>query len=154
MSRTPAPNFRSMPGHLVRRAHQISSALFAEECGPLDLTAVQYAALAAISANADLDATRLSEQIAFDRSTIGGVLERLETKGWIARRASPDDRRVKLLELTQAGRDTLKEAASAVARVQKRLLEPLAPQDRATMMRLLVEMTAAHVAADNPTRSD
>ena len=143
-----------MPGHLVRRAHQISSALFAEECGPLDLTAVQYAALAAISANADLDATRLSEQIAFDRSTIGGVLERLETKGWIARRASPDDRRVKLLELTQAGRDTLKDAASAVMRVQKRLLEPLSPQDRATMMRLLVEMTAAHVAPDSSGRSD
>lgn len=144
MSRAPTPDFRLMPGHLIRRAHQVSSALFAEECGALDLTAVQYAALAAIAANADLDATRLSEQIAFDRSTIGGVLERLEAKGWIARRPSSEDRRVKLLELTAGGRDVLKRVGPAVARVQKRLLESFDPGDRETFMRLLGEMTSAH----------
>ena len=37
-----------MPGHLIRRAQQISTALFAEECAAFDLTSVQYAALAAI----------------------------------------------------------------------------------------------------------
>lgn len=146
MSRAPTPDFRSMPGHLIRRAQQISGALFAEECGALDLTAVQYAALAAIAANADLDATRLSEQIVFDRSTIGGVLERLEAKGWIVRRASPEDRRVKLLDLTPGGRDVLKRVGPAVARVQKRLLEPFAPGDREAFMRLLTELTSAHAA--------
>ena len=73
-----------MPGHLIRRAHQISTALFAEECAGFDLTPVQYAALVAIKANPEVDATRLSALIAFDRSTIGGVLERLEAKGWVA----------------------------------------------------------------------
>ncbi len=137
-------SFHDMPGHLIRRAHQISTALFAEECAGFDLTPVQYAALAAIKANPDVDATRLSALIAFDRSTIGGVLERLEAKGWVLRSPSPDDKRLKLLRITLDGERLLRRVAPAVRRVQQRLLEPLAPADRATMLRLLGELADVH----------
>ena len=63
-------DLHSKPGHLIRRAHQISSALFAEECDGFDLTSVQYAALVAIRTHPGLDATRLSGLIAFDRSKL------------------------------------------------------------------------------------
>jgi DNA-binding MarR family transcriptional regulator len=133
-----------MPGHLIRRAHQISTALFAEECAGFDLTSVQYAALVAIKANPEVDATRLSALIAFDRSTIGGVLERLDTKGWIRRTASPADKRVKLLRLTLEGERLLRRVEPAVRRVQERLLEPLAPAERATVLRLLARLASVH----------
>lgn len=133
-----------MPGHLIRRSQQISTALFAEECAKFDLTGVQYAALTAIAANPGVDATRLSALIAFDRSTIGGVLERLETKGWILRGASPDDKRVKRLRITPEGRRLLRKVAPAVRRVQLRLLEPLSPADQATILRLLGQLAAVH----------
>ena len=80
-------SFSRLPGHLIRRVHQLSTAYFAEECGG-DLTAVQYAALVAIGAHPGIDATRLSEIIYFDRS-IGDVLDRMETKGWILRESTP-----------------------------------------------------------------
>ena len=133
-----------MPGHLIRRAQQISTALFAEECAGFDLTSVQYAALVAIKANPAVDATRLSQLIAFDRSTIGGVLERLEAKGWILRTPSATDRRVKLLRLTLEGERLLRAVDPAVRRVQQRLLEPLAPADRAAMLRLLAQLASVH----------
>jgi DNA-binding MarR family transcriptional regulator len=132
-----------MPGHLIRRAHQISTALFAEECAGFDLTSVQYAALVAIRANPEVDATRLSALIAFDRSTLGDVLERLEAKGWVLRSPSPTDRRAKLLRLTLEGERLLRAVEPAVRRVQQRLLEPLAPADRA-MLRLLGQIAAIH----------
>ena len=132
------------PGHLIRRAHQISSALFAEECGAFDLTAVQYAALVAIRDNPAVDATRLSTLIAFDRSTLGDVLERLEAKGWLRRSPSPSDRRVKLLHLSPEGEQVLQEVEAAVERVQERLLAPLAPEGRATLMRLLAQLVNLH----------
>ena len=69
-------SFSRLPGHLIRRAHQISTAYFLEACGG-DLTAVQYAALVTIGAPPGIDATRLSEIIYFDRSTIGDVLDRM-----------------------------------------------------------------------------
>ena len=133
------------PGHLIRRAHQISTALFTEECGQYDMTSVQYAALTAVALNPDVDATRLSTLIAFDRSTIGDVLERLETKGWLTRGPSPTDRRVKLLRIAPAGAQLLRRVEDAVQRVQERLLAPLAPDDRATMVRLLKALADLHV---------
>lgn len=134
----------AMPGHLIRRAHQISTAIFAEECAAFDLTAIQYAALSAIHTHADLDATRLSGVIAFDRTTIGGVLDRLENKGWIKREPSLTDRRIKLLRSTPAGAKLLDNVEGAVARVQKRLLEPLLEEDRETFLSLLERITDTH----------
>jgi MarR family transcriptional regulator, lower aerobic nicotinate degradation pathway regulator len=133
-----------MPGHLIRRAQQISTALFAAECAAFDVTSVQYAALLSIGANPGVDATRLSALIAFDRSTLGDVLERLETKGWVRRVPGPGDRRVKVLTLSDAGAVLLAQVTPAVRRVQERLLAPLAPEDRATMIRLLGELADLH----------
>lgn len=133
-----------MPGHLIRRVQQISSALFAEECGIFDLTSVQFAALLAIGANPDIDATRLSHLVAFDRSTLGDVLERMESKGWIERHATKADRRIKLVRLTTAGDALLRKVEPAVGRVQHRLLEPLAPQERRTMVHLLSRIANVH----------
>jgi DNA-binding MarR family transcriptional regulator len=134
----------AMPGHLIRRVHQISTALFAEECAAFGLTPVQYAALMALRSHPDADATRLSALIAFDRSTIGGVLDRLEAKGWVRREPSPTDRRVKILSLTAEGEALLNRVTQAVDRVQKRLLEPLAPADRTAVVQLLEQIAAAH----------
>jgi MarR family transcriptional regulator, lower aerobic nicotinate degradation pathway regulator len=132
-------SFSQLPGHLIRRVHQVSTAYFAEECGA-DLTAVQYAALVAIGAHPNIDATRLSEAIYFDRSTIGDVLDRMEAKGWIVRESTLSDRRVKLLKLSPAGRDVQQQAASGIRRVQQRLLAPLTQSEAKTLIRLLARI--------------
>lgn len=142
-----------MPGHLIRRAQQVATALFADECAAFGLTSVQYAALFAIEANPRVDATRLSSLVAFDRSTIGDVLERLEAKGWVVRTPSPQDRRVKLVRLSPAGVRLLRQVAPAVRRVQDRLLAPLAPRDRGTIIKLLAQLAEPHnQAAPAPLR--
>ena len=64
------------PGYLFRRMQQIAVSIFVEECRAFDLTPVQYAALVAIHTHPGIDATRLSAVIAFDRSTLGNVIER------------------------------------------------------------------------------
>ena len=135
-------SFSTLPGHLIRRVHQVSTAYFAEECGG-DLTAVQYAALVAIGAHPGIDATRLSEIIYFDRSTIGDVLDRMVGKDWIRRASTPTDRRVKLLEITPAGQGVLQQVEPAIGRVQARLLAPLSSTEAKTLTRLLSKMADA-----------
>jgi DNA-binding MarR family transcriptional regulator len=125
------------PGHLMRRAQQIAVALFMKECAAFDITPVQYATLVAIRETKDADATRLSELVAYDRSTLGSVLERLEGKGLIGRHSSKDDRRVKILALTQAGRSLLDEVEPAVVRAQEQILAPLNASEQAVFMSLL-----------------
>src|ERR1700741_5596610 len=91
------------PGYLFRRMQQIAVAIFMEECRSFDLTPVQYAALIVIHTHPGIDATRLSAVIAFDRSTLGNVIERLQAKALLARKPARDDRRIKLLYLTRLG---------------------------------------------------
>jgi DNA-binding MarR family transcriptional regulator len=128
------------PGYLFRRMQQIAVAIFVEECRAYDLTPVQYAALVAIRTHPGIDATRLSAVIAFDRSTLGNVIERLETKTYIDRKTSREDRRVKLLHLTQSGAALVRDIMPAVDRAQARMLEPLEPADRQTLMALLTQL--------------
>ena len=133
-------DLNSKPGHLIRRAQQIAVALFMDECAQFDLTPVQYAALVAIRENPGTDATRLSSLIAFDRSTLGNVLERLEARKLVARYASADDKRIKLLKMTPTGAALIKRADAAVLRAQERILAPLAPADRDKLMELLGQL--------------
>ena len=135
-------SFSLLPGHLIRRLHQVSSAYFAEECGG-ELTAVQYAALVAIGSHPGIDATRLSEIIYFDRSTIGDVLDRIESKGWILREYTSSDRRIKRLELSSLGQEVLQHVEPGIRRVQDRLLAPLTAGEAKTLVRLLGKMADA-----------
>src|SRR3954465_13798386 len=108
------------PGYLFRRMQQIAVAIFIEECSEYDLTPVQFAALVAIQTHPGIDATRLSAVIAFDRSTLGNVIERLETKQYVERKPSSEDRRTKLLYLTRSGAVLLRDVMPAVDRAQVR----------------------------------
>src|SRR4030081_3281670 len=89
------------PGYLFRRMQQIAVSIFVEECKAHDLTPVQFAALVAIRTHPGIDAPRLSAVIAFDRSTLGNVIERLQAKLFIERKTSREGKRVKLLYLTK-----------------------------------------------------
>ena len=111
-----------------------------EECKGFDLTPVQYASLVAVRDYPGIDATRLSALIAFDRSTLGSVIERLEAKELIVRRPIPEDRRLKLLHLTTKGRQLLTKVIPAVNRAQQRMLEPLQAADRKVLMALLGQL--------------
>ena len=128
------------PGYLFRRMQQIAVALFIEECRQFDLTPVQYAALIAIHTHPGIDATRLSAVIAFDRSTLGSVIERLEAKKLIDRKPSAEDKRVKLLVLTKAGAAILRDIVPWVEKAQARMLQPLKPADRKTLLALMTQL--------------
>jgi DNA-binding MarR family transcriptional regulator len=136
------------PGHLIRRAHQIATAVFAMEAKPFDLTAVQFSALIVIREHPGTDATRVSDLIYFDRSTIGNVLDRLEKKGLIRRQAGVEDRRTKRLFLTAQGRGVLRKVTAKGPRVAAAILAPLPAADRVRFVKLLAKL----VGADDATR--
>ncbi|MGL9622257.1 MarR family transcriptional regulator [Bradyrhizobium sp. U531] len=143
-SKPPAPitidAVYAAPGYLFRRMQQIAVSIFMEECKAFDLTPVQYAALIAIHTHPGIDATRLSAVIAFDRSTLGSVIERLQAKDFVERKPAPEDKRIKLLYLTRSGAALLREIIPAVERAQARMLEPLKPADRKTLMGLMSQL--------------
>lgn len=132
-----ATELEQQPGYLIRRLQQIAVAIFLEETQEHGVTPVQYAALHAALRQPGLDQRSLAARIGFDTSTIGGVIDRLERRALIERRASPTDRRVRLLHVTPAGAALLDELIPAMLRAQQRMLAPLPESERAHFMALL-----------------
>lgn len=118
-----------MPGHFIRRVQQVAVRLFAEGVDG-DITPVQFAALATICDSPGVGQAALAALIGYDRATIGGVVDRLETKGWVTRTADANDRRSKVLMLTDAGRKALAAARPQVEIVQEKLLAPLSESEQ------------------------
>jgi MarR family transcriptional regulator, lower aerobic nicotinate degradation pathway regulator len=132
------------PGHLIRRLQQIAVAIFVAETRAFDITPVQYASLLAVQLHPGIDQTALMEAIAFDLSTIGEVVGRLQAKGFVNRRVSPNDRRAKVLCITAAGRRLLARIKPGVEAAQERILAPLPRAERAPFMRALKHLVEAN----------
>ncbi|TCV61774.1 MarR family transcriptional regulator [Neorhizobium sp. R1-B] len=134
-----------MPGHLARRFQQIAVAVFHAEVegAGFDLTPVQYAALAAVSTNPGIDQITLAGLIAYDRTTITGVVDRLAQKGLLERRASSRDRRSRELQITTEGQKTLEAVSPAVETAQELLVRGLTGEEQQELMRLLRKAIAA-----------
>jgi len=134
-----------MPGHLIRRLNQISVALFSERMaeGGLTLTPVQFAALVGIHAHPGIDQATLAGLVAYDRATLGKVIDRLESRALLCRATSPRDRRAKTLTLTDAGRALLEEAGPHVEAVQPDILAGLNKTERGVFLNLLSKITMA-----------
>ena len=135
------------PGHLIRRAQQIAVAIFAEHLAASDITPVQFAILNALCDTPDIDQITLAKRVAFDPATSGSVIGRLESKGWIERRADEVDRRRKLLVLTPQGLQALAGMTTAVAAIQTEIVSPLEPHEQAQFLHLLRRLVAGHEAS-------
>ena len=127
-----------MAGHLIRRLHQLSTQVFAQrtQAAGFDLTPVQFAALDAIHHHPGTDQARIAEMIAYDRATIGGVIERLEQKGWVDRVVSERDRRARVLSLTPEGERIIQALVPVVRDLQDEILQSLGDADRARFLKL------------------
>ena len=145
MSETQLTPFHAMPGHLIRRLHQIAVSVFQEhmQARGFDLTPVQFAALQALGANPGIDQATLSGLIAYDRATIGGVVDRLEAKGLLARRISRQDRRARELTLSEAGAALLRQVQPLVEAMQGSILAGLDPDEQAQFIMLAGKLARA-----------
>lgn len=134
-----------MPGHLIRRLQQISSSIFAQhmKAAGTDLTSPQYAALATIHDHPMIDQATLAAAIAFDRATIGGVVDRLVSKGLVARSTNPNDRRARTLTLTVQGGKVLTGLRPVVQACQDAILPSLTAAEKTEFIRLAAKIAAS-----------
>ena len=150
------------PGFLLRRAHQISAAIFESLCSELGVTQAQYGALMVLQEEPGIDQTRLARALAFDKVTVLRVLRGLADRGLVVRELSQNNRRQMSLHLTPAGEQLLKQTAAPVQQAYEQLMAPLTPQQSAQFIALLQQLTdglgdqarAAFVPLPRPTSSD
>ena len=148
-----------MAGHYIRRMHQISVGAFLARVSEknIDLTQVQFAALSVVSDSPEIDQTSLAQRIACDRATTGGIIDRLERKGFLRRVARKSDRRINGLAITRKGRKVFEKALPVVWVVQEDIMRGLTEAEQKEFLRLLIkaieasnEFSRASVAPQRP----
>jgi MarR family transcriptional regulator, organic hydroperoxide resistance regulator len=97
--------------------HALSSAL-----GDLNLTAAEINALANLAERGALNVRELSAETGTRATTLTGVLDRLENRGFLTRELDPTDRRSFRLPLTEAGQAAAGRVRSAVADLEREAL--------------------------------
>ncbi|MBP1852502.1 MarR family winged helix-turn-helix transcriptional regulator [Rhizobium halophytocola] len=134
-----------MPAHLIRRLNQASVSLFMENTTSrgYDLTPVQYGALIAIGDRPGLDQATLASNLAHDRVTIGGVIDRLVLKNFVRREVSPTDRRARELFLTAEGLAIIEKVRPIMHELQDLLLQGLDASERTMFVQMLQKATDA-----------
>lgn len=111
-------------GHRLRRAHQIAVAIYADEVDGA-LSPRQFTTLISLYQEPGLLQIDLTDRIGADRSTVSGVVDRLEKRGLIRRERRDGNDRVAELFVTDAGIDALIQATPGAVRVHDRILARL-----------------------------
>jgi len=78
---------------------------------PHDLTVEQFHILKHASLHTGLNQNQLCEQVEKKPANITRILDRLEKKEWLERRANPQDRRSSLIYLTDEGKKLIEEVS-------------------------------------------
>ena len=123
-------------GHIMRRAVQRHTAIFANKMGA-DLTPTRFAALAMLFERGDLSQNELGRLTAMDIATIKGVVDRLQAKGLVTNRVDPNDGRRKIISLTQAGFQHLAQAIPKGIEITNDTLEPLSLEEKYQLLTLM-----------------
>jgi MarR family transcriptional regulator, temperature-dependent positive regulator of motility len=127
-----------MAGHLIRRLNQLSTHAFLArlQSAGYDLTPVQFAAMDVLTETPGLDQSTIAALIAYDRATIGGVIDRLEQKGYITRTTGKRDKRCREVALTPEGRLVYDRVFPIVTTLQDDILAGLDTAEQTTFLRL------------------
>ncbi len=124
-------------GFLLAKAHQRGWALFSEEISRYELTPPQFSVLAFLWQQDGLTQTELSEKAQIDRTTIGGLLDRMARSNLLERRPHPQDRRAHLVYLTEQGKRLEPELTSLAHQVLQRFTAGLSETDKQQLRNML-----------------
>jgi DNA-binding MarR family transcriptional regulator len=117
---------------------------FAVELAPFKLTIPQFFTLLFVaSSERGSTMSELANQTRHSLATMTGIVDRLVKLDLVKRGGNPDDRRIVLVELTEAGRARLEEVRTARRRQLEQAFQRLNDKDQRELVRLLREYSAA-----------
>jgi MarR family transcriptional regulator, lower aerobic nicotinate degradation pathway regulator len=107
--------------------------LLSRSADELDLSVTQLR-LIGILRDRSPSMASLADHLGLDRSSVSGLIDRAERRGLVARRASTDDARVTLIDLSPTGRELGERLGAAVSARIEQLLEKVAPAERSSFV--------------------
>lgn len=126
--------------HAIRRIIRASDMHSKELAANFNITAPQLVTLHTISARKKTSIAELSKIVSLDASTLVGIIDRLEAKGYVRRERSALDRRQVSIHITEAGDTFLAQAPSPLQSSLARSLTKLTPLEQSIIAQSLVRI--------------
>lgn len=117
---------------------------------PLGLSQGKWRTLIHLSQGGDkLTQTQIASRMGIEEPTLAGLLNRLESDGWIKRKESPNDRRCKIVHLQRRSKTVLNEIFSTAHELRDELLQDVPIADLEICMRVLTRIRERAEAAES-----
>lgn len=130
-------NIENSIGFLLSKGYQRAWALLREEIEVYDLTPPQFGLLAFLWLQDGMTQVELSEKGQIDRTTVGGLIDRLEKNGLVERRPHPQDRRAYKIHLTDQGKNMEGPLSECASRALAKLTNGLSGNEVNELTRML-----------------
>ncbi|WP_241827833.1 MarR family winged helix-turn-helix transcriptional regulator [Actinopolymorpha singaporensis] len=130
---------------LAAMVHPVLRLLVAAELPVLaahDVSMWSYSVLTALDDGPVRTQATLAEAIGADKTRIIGTLDELQDAGLISRTPDPNDRRARLLSITDEGRRVRRAVRAQIRAKEEHLLARLTPAERTTFVRALEKLSA------------
>ncbi|MET0233783.1 MAG: MarR family transcriptional regulator [Kibdelosporangium sp.] len=130
MSRTegPGPELSGRLGYLLKHAQLQMTELLTKALAPYGIDGRELGVLLVLAGREPASQQQAAQRLGIDRTTMVAMLDTLEGKGLVSRHPDADDRRRNVVELTEAGQSTLRQATEASDAAEREFLAPLSPQ--------------------------
>jgi DNA-binding MarR family transcriptional regulator len=135
------PRLSARLTYLLKRALVDLEKLHAEHLAPVGVSGRELGVLLLLDGRDPASQQQAAERLGVDRTTMVGLIDGLEAKGLVARRADTGDRRRNVLELTGDGRTALVRAVRASDEAERQLLAELDDAESAQLRTLLTRLT-------------
>ena len=131
------PSMLNRVGYLLYRVGAEATARADAELRKMDLTARQVGILTLVIERRPMSQRELGAKLGVDRTTMVGLLDKLEEHGLVERRRSPEDRRVFLIQPTARGERIHRRAIQVLQECDRTYLKPLSAAERRLIGELL-----------------
>ena len=138
----PGPQLRARLGYLLKHAFLELEELHAVHLAGGPVNVRELGVLLLLDGREPESQQQAADRLGVDRTTMVGLLDRLESKGLVARQPDAADRRRNVLVVTDAGRKALKAAKAASDKAERQLLADLSPTEAGQLRDLLSRVVA------------
>jgi len=131
---------RGQAAFLLAQLGAHAASQFAERLGVLELAPADAGILRLLRVAAGLSQQELASKLQIHPSRLVAILDNLEKRGFVERRANPDDRRLYSLYLTKDGGEVLERIGKVAREHQDALLSVLNQEERDELANLLLKI--------------
>lgn len=142
MLRSEKDNWDSRLGFLMHDVSRLRRAVFDDFMRPLGLTRSQWWVLAYLSRQDGMIQSDVANVLELGKAALGGLIDRLESSGFIERRSDDSDRRVKRVFLSAKGNRVVKDMLIQSHQMSERILDGLSNEDRHALHQMMLQVKA------------